>query len=157
MHRSFLDKLGVLGSSICTIHCFACLFLPTILAALGFSFLLNASVEWSLTIVAVVVASGALVIGYKKHQSKQVAVFFLIGIVGLVTARVIEFSHGHHHDEPSSAISHEEEHDAHEHTDVIIADHGSEAAGELLGILSGCFVLVGHLQSIRLSGSSEGC
>ena len=74
------DKLAVVVSLICVVHCFAA---PTILIFLSTFFPIsyeNELVHISLVMIAVPVSVLSLALGYKNHQATS---FFFIGLVGL--------------------------------------------------------------------------
>jgi hypothetical protein len=74
------DKLAVVVSLICVVHCFAA---PTILIFVSTFFPIsyeNELVHISLLMIAVPVSVLALALGYKNHQATS---FFFIGLVGL--------------------------------------------------------------------------
>jgi hypothetical protein len=90
-HRR-VDRWGALASATCAVHCVLSAFLPQALAAVGLGILLGHEAEWGLTLVALVFASAALYLGYRKHRSARVAATLGAGIVALLLARFLEES-----------------------------------------------------------------
>ena len=149
----FVDQLGTVGSFLCAVHCAIVAFLPGLLLALGLGALLQEKYEWYFTLFAIAMAGVALWMGFRKHQSKKVAAFFLLGMLGLLGSRALEMSSHHHHEGEKAH--------AEETTAVAGAHHGEEEhhdeegfldlhlAGTLLGIGAGILILSGHLQNIK--------
>ena len=92
-----IDRSGALASVLCAVHCALSAFLPWLFGAVGLSVLAGDSAEWLFTLIAIALASGGLVLGWKSGQSKKVAALFILGIVGLLASRGMEMS----------AVSHE--------------------------------------------------
>ena len=111
-----LDRFGAVASSLCAVHCAICAVLPAAFGALGLSVLLSHEAEWAFTLIAIAFAGGALVVGWRVHRSRTVAVLLSLGIVGLLASRFIEMGsdhHGHHegdhHATAESGEAHSEE------------------------------------------------
>ena len=94
-----VDRFGAVASTACAIHCAVCALAPAMFAAVGLGFLLGHEAEWSLTLVAVAFGLLALTLGWTKHKKPIVAVLLVVGIVGLLAARLLE------EDEASSTIA----------------------------------------------------
>jgi hypothetical protein len=90
-----IDRFGMLASTLCAAHCALCALLPALLGTLGLGVLSSHEAEWGFTLVAVVLALGALWLGYRRHRSGRIAVVFGVGIVALVLSRFIEAFAGH--------------------------------------------------------------
>ncbi|MGH1341262.1 MAG: MerC domain-containing protein [Nannocystales bacterium] len=91
-----LDRLGLVASTACALHCAATALVPTVLALLGASALLDHEAEWVFTVLAVGVASLALALGWRRHGASMATLALSLGIVGLLCARVLEEGgHGH--------------------------------------------------------------
>ena len=69
---SSVDRLGAFASTACALHCALCALMPTILAAMGLSFLISHEVEWLFTGVAVSLGLIALHLGWRQHGSRLV-------------------------------------------------------------------------------------
>ena len=91
-----LDGYGAFASTICALHCAACALLPATLTAIGLGFLIGHETEWLLTVFAVFFASAAFVLSWRSHKNLFIMASLSIGIVGLLSARVLEG--GAHHD-----------------------------------------------------------
>ena len=120
-----IDQAGAVASTLCAIHCAICALLPAAFGALGLGMLLSQTAEWVFTIVAVFIAMGALVLSWRQYRSIAVAGLLGLGIVGLLTSRVLEMGSDHHHGEHHANHHHEDEHaeDAHDSTTDKHGDH----------------------------------
>ncbi len=65
-----VDRLGVVASTACAIHCPSVAVLPTALSAAGLSALLGHEAEWGFTIVAACLAASAMVVGWRRHAAR---------------------------------------------------------------------------------------
>lgn len=90
-----IDRLGVVASSVCAVHCALGALLPGVVSAMGLTMLLSHEAEWALTAAAVAFAATALVFGWRRHRSGAVMGALAIGIAGLVAARVVEEAGAH--------------------------------------------------------------
>ena len=88
--RSGIDRLGVIASTTCAIHCAFTALLPGVLVALGLGVVIGHEAEWAFTITALLFACGALAISWRRHRSPVVGVMFGVGIAGLLIARFVE-------------------------------------------------------------------
>lgn len=75
---------------MCAVHCASAAAAPGVVAALGLSVLVGPMFEWGFTLLAVLLATSALVIGWRQHQTLSVALVLGAGILGLVLGRVLE-------------------------------------------------------------------
>jgi hypothetical protein len=130
-----LDRFGAVASSLCAVHCAICAVLPAAFGALGLSVLLSHQAEWAFTLIAIAFAGGALVVGWRVHRSRTVAVLLSLGIVGLLASRFIEMGsdhHGHHegdhHATAESGEAHSEE--TGHHDDAEGKEHKETEGGE---------------------------
>jgi hypothetical protein len=85
-----IDRLGALASGACAVHCMLSGILPEALAAVGLGALLGHEFEWGFTLAALVLAAGAMNLGWRKHRSRPVVALLGGGIVALVFARLLE-------------------------------------------------------------------
>ncbi|MEC7241231.1 MAG: MerC domain-containing protein [Myxococcota bacterium] len=141
---SWADRWGTVASSVCALHCAVCALLPAALAGLGLGALLSQKAEWGFTLVAVALGLVALVLGWRVHRSRQVAGLLIVGVLGLLSSRVLEMGgeHGHHGDVHHEAEAqheeghHDEEDPDHEAANRIAPESGHgdgdahEASGE---------------------------
>ena len=88
--RSDVDRVGVVSSTVCAVHCASTAVAPSLIAALGLSVLVGPAFEWGFTLLAIVLATSALVIGWRRHQTLSVALVLGAGIVGLLLGRLLE-------------------------------------------------------------------
>lgn len=92
-----IDRLGLVASTACALHCAATALVPTALTVLGASALLEHEAEWVFTLVAVGVASLALALGLRKRGVSGATLGLGLGIAGLLAARLLEDMGGHGH------------------------------------------------------------
>jgi len=85
-----VDRLGTFASTACAVHCLASALLPSAIAALGLGALFGHEAEWGFTLGAVALAVAALGLGWPKHRSPGIATLLLIGVMGLLGARLVE-------------------------------------------------------------------
>ncbi len=151
-----LDRLGMIGSSLCALHCLACAFLPGLLGILGLGALLGSGAEWGFTAFTILIASLALWVGFRRHRSLKVATLFLVGIAGLLLSRAIEESSEH-----PLAASHEVQVVESGSPKVVVDHHDHEGGwdlhfwGSIIGIMSGFPIIMGHFLSIKKSRCCE--
>lgn len=88
--RSDIDRAGMVSSTVCAVHCASTAAAPSLIAALGLSFLAGPAFEWGFTVLAVVLASLALLIGWRRHQTVSIALVLGVGILGLLLGRLLE-------------------------------------------------------------------
>ncbi len=84
------DRIGVVCSALCAVHCAVGAALPFLLAGTGLVFLLSEEAEWVLVLVAVGVGLFATAVGYARHRRVGVTAFMLLGIATLLLCRVFE-------------------------------------------------------------------
>lgn len=88
-----IDRLGASLSFLCALHC---LLQPLLLLALpmvGLSFFLNENLETLFLGGTVVLATFALVMGYRHHRNAWVFPFLAAGIVLIVASRIPPLEH----------------------------------------------------------------
>jgi hypothetical protein len=159
-HRH-IDQAGVWASSLCALHCMVAALIPALLSALGLGLLFGHVAEWLFTIIALVFASSALVLGWRRHRSRLGAALLALGIMGLLASRGIEMSGGGHHATHAHHATHHVEHDAHSDEGL---DHGAHHAeepaheeehdshtlGTVVGVLAGLMLLFGHMVNLSV-------
>ncbi|MEM7160169.1 MAG: MerC domain-containing protein [Myxococcota bacterium] len=149
------DPIGIAASGLCAVHCVICAALPGVLGLLGLEVLLGPRVEWGFTIVAIIFASLSLGYGWRHHRSPWIAAALLLGMLGLLTARVLEEDHA----APDEHADHAS-HDDHAGDDAAPQSHrhdGDHVFGAWLGALSGLVLVGGHLWTIRASRRNARC
>ncbi len=159
-----VDRVGVIASSVCAVHCSIAALLPVAFGALGLGFVLGHEFEYAFTLIAVVFAGFALLQSWRRHRSRLVATFLVLGIAGLLTARGLEMlyghAHGHHHE--TTVHADRDVHGATEGGSNAMVDHRSdhertivEDANEAhiapisVGIIAGLLLVTGHIINIR--------
>lgn len=85
-----VDKVGAASSTLCAVHCATTAAIPSALAALGIGALTGPAFEWGFTAIAVVLATAALVLSWKRHPVRWIGAVFVMGILGLVGSRLLE-------------------------------------------------------------------
>lgn len=91
-----VDKLGIITSGLCAVHCLAIPFL--LYSGIWQEAIaddLHGSIEWIIYGVAIVLASLALRRGYMTHKNLQPALFFAIGCLVVLSGLIL---HDHHYD-----------------------------------------------------------
>lgn len=88
--QSGVDRAGAACSLACTAHCVLLALFPSIPAVLGLGASVGPQAEWGFTVLAVVFATAALVIGWRRRRAPLLAVLFALGIGGVLAARVME-------------------------------------------------------------------
>ena len=81
---SRVDRVGATCSTLCAVHCAATAAIPGALAAMGLDALTGHEFEWGFTIVAILFATMALVLGWRRHRRLWIGVVFGVGIAGLL-------------------------------------------------------------------------
>ena len=90
-----VDKAGAVCSTVCAVHCAATAALPGVVAALGLGAMVAPALEWGFTVVAILLATTALVLGWRRHRLLWVSAILVAGIAGLATGRLLETAHVH--------------------------------------------------------------
>lgn len=138
-----IDYSGILAGSFCAIHCIIVLLFPGFLATLGLSFLTTGIAEWFSVIVALVIAGTSFLLGFQKHRSRKLVLYFIFGCVALLASRLIEESGGHHIHKSATANTIHETHSG-EH------GFGIDEIASIIGITGGILIAWGHVHSILL-------
>lgn len=87
-----LDFVGFSASMLCAIHCAALPFLLTLAPLAGLQFLENPWIEYSFILLSLVIASNALVHGYRRHHQRSLALMVaFVGFGLIVLGRVLAF------------------------------------------------------------------
>lgn len=163
-----LDKLGKFASGLCALHCGLSAFLPGLFAMVGLEMLMGHEAEWVFTIIAVIFALGAMLIGWQKHRTPLIAGLFAVGIIGLLGSRFLEEMEGHEGHGDSVEHAEKENHgeekkhaEKDEHDEKgggkEIEGHGEHhelGLGIVVGLGSGALLVFSHFKnaaSIRLS------
>lgn len=149
--RETLDRFGAVASSACAVHCAIAAFLPALFGALGLGFLIGHRAEWGLTLLAIALAAGALIRGWRRHRALGAAALLALGIVGLLASRAVEGSTGHgEHDRGSHHTAKPPASPGGGEPTEAEPDEGpTHVAGTLIGMLAGGLLLGGHRLNVR--------
>jgi hypothetical protein len=93
--QQVIDRFGVFASVVCAIHCLLLAVAPTVFAVIGLEILADHETEWFFIALAIGAALLATFIGFRKHGSRKVVTFFMIGIALLIVSRLTEMMHLH--------------------------------------------------------------
>ncbi len=89
--RLHLDFIGFTASLLCALHCVALPFLLSLTPLAGLQFLDNIYVEYAMIIISFLIASYALVRGYRKHYQKPLALLLvLFGFILIGAGQVLQ-------------------------------------------------------------------
>jgi hypothetical protein len=86
-----LDFVGFSTSMLCAIHCAILPFLLTLTPLAGLQFLENHWIEYAIIFLSFVIASLALIHGYRKHHRKPMAL--IIVSIGFMLIGAGQWSH----------------------------------------------------------------
>jgi hypothetical protein len=86
------DRLGATASFLCAIHCAALPFVLALLPVLGLSFLADHRFETGFVAFACVLASAALISGFRRHRRRLPLLLATPGLMLLVLG--VTFLHG---------------------------------------------------------------
>ena len=169
-----VDRWGAVASTTCAVHCAVCALVPAALATLGLDFLIGHTAEWTFTIIAVFFGLCAIALSWRSHRNLIILAALSLGVIGLLSARVLEGGshHGHHggeHHDSKTEVGHKasgehhEKHEAatpekhaendahHEEGDDGHDEHeGGHLAIEMLSVLAGATLVFGHLGNLAL-------
>jgi hypothetical protein len=89
-----VDKIGMVSSLSCAIHCTIMPLLVTMMPIIGLSLLATEEFEWMLLVGSAVMGILSLCFGFKKHKSFKALSFLSTGLVLIVIGRL---THHHYH------------------------------------------------------------
>lgn len=89
MRRAALDKLGVVLSVGCGVHCVALSALAAALSLPGAAMAALGQVELPVMGLSTATAAASLAPGYRKHGDSVPAQFFMAGLVVLLSSRLV--------------------------------------------------------------------
>lgn len=87
------DRLGILVSAVCAVHCALLPVLLLLIPGVG-DWFGDERLEWALLSLAGLIALWGLGHGYRRHRSTRVVLLILLGLGLLVTGRWLETSSG---------------------------------------------------------------
>ena len=126
-----LDKVGACASAICAVHCALTGVALGLLSVMGLGFLGNTLVDVIFIGIAAFVGILAVRHGINKHNSYVPALFFVVGLVCILTGH---FAFGHDH----SAL-------------------GKNGYSTLLNVLGGVCLVLFHYVNWRLQKAHHSC
>jgi hypothetical protein len=89
-----VDKIGMISSLSCAIHCTIMPLVVTMMPIIGLSLLATEEFEWMLLIGSSVMGILSLCFGFKKHKSLKAFSFLSTGLALIVIGRL---THHHYH------------------------------------------------------------
>jgi hypothetical protein len=89
-----VDRIGMISSLTCAIHCTIMPLVVTMLPIIGLSLLATEEFEWMLLIGSAILGIVSLCFGFKKHKSFKALSFLSTGLVLIVIGRL---THHHYH------------------------------------------------------------
>lgn len=87
-----VDRLGTGVGIACALHCLLGAIVPSMLVAVGAGVLLSEAAEWSLIGTAVIVATVAAPLGFRRHRSPWIVAAFALAVALLLAGRLLEDS-----------------------------------------------------------------
>ena len=83
--RADMDRIGMIASTLCAIHCAVVPILLTSLPLIGLGFLANRWFEWGMIVFALVVGIGSLAYSFfNTHRRVTPLILFLVGFIYVV-------------------------------------------------------------------------
>lgn len=86
--QSWIDRIGVLTSSFCAVHCLLMPLLIGVLPLMSLNVFMSYEFEWFMIGIAGVIGSMGVTTGYRVHTRFSAVILFAFGIFILVTNRV---------------------------------------------------------------------
>lgn len=84
-----LDKVGMVASITCAIHCMVMPFIITLVPVFGLSLFATEDFEWFLLMLSAIFGITSLCFGFKKHKSYRAFSFLGIGLTLIVVGRLM--------------------------------------------------------------------
>jgi hypothetical protein len=82
-YAAYWDKLGIVGSGLCLVHCLALPIMAGSLPSVGVAFLADEIVHQILAFALIAFAGLAFIPGYRRHRDRRVLALMTIGL-GLI-------------------------------------------------------------------------
>lgn len=137
MKYYILDKVGMMTSTICAIHCAILPLVIGVLPLIGMGFLAHGFFDWAMVAIASIVGYISLMNGHKTHKKHTAICFFIPGVfIILVSLFVVG-----HTDGCVSCAGHHEEFPIH----------------SLLMAFGGILIAVSHFINMRLCKKCSTC
>ena len=89
-----VDKIGMISSFSCAVHCTVMPLVVTMMPIIGLSLLATEEFEWMLLIFSAILGILSLCFGFKKHKSLKAFSLLSTGLVLIVIGRL---THHHYH------------------------------------------------------------
>lgn len=89
-NSGYVDFVGILAGSACAIHCGLSALAPGILMMLGLGALIAPFWEWTFVGVAILMATSAAWMGWRRHHDMRVVIAFSFAMSMLLAARLGE-------------------------------------------------------------------
>jgi hypothetical protein len=84
-----LDKIGVIASTICAIHCTVMPFMLIVFPILSLSLFVSETFEWVFLSASLLLGVTSLCFGYKKHKSLRAFPWLASGLALIVIGRIM--------------------------------------------------------------------
>src|SRR5437762_10390032 len=87
LHISRIDRLGASVSFVCAIHCAIVPFAATVLPLVGFGFLADERIEWTVLIASIALATVSVCWGIRIHHQRRILGLFGAALVLICAGR----------------------------------------------------------------------
>ena len=84
-----LDKVGVIASCACALHCTLAPLVVAVLPLLGLRFLVDERTEWIFVGTSILIGVASLLPSYLRHRRTRPLSMFALGLCFILTARLI--------------------------------------------------------------------
>ena len=92
-HKGLFDKVGIIASSLCMVHCFGTLLLALLLPAVGLALFTNESVHMILAFAVLGAGLFAFIPGYKLHRKAFILTAAITGMSFIIAPQVMPESY----------------------------------------------------------------
>lgn len=92
-----IDKIGMITSLVCAVHCSILPFVVIFIPSFFVSFFINEVFEWIILFISILTAFTSLCLGYKVHKSVNLIAFITFGFMLLLCGKLV------HHNFENSA------------------------------------------------------
>ena len=89
MKTQIIDKLGIVSSTTCAIHCLVLPLVITFIPYLGLSFFANETFEIIMLVTSIILSMFSICFGYKTHKNKKITLLFSVGLSLLILGRYV--------------------------------------------------------------------